>query len=459
MLVCRFLMIYPIRKIILLIIASASFALAYAEDADCVMADAVSADSIGETTVNEEGRVPHFLYSVGGSVGINHLLNIEMRGEKLVKRGWGGNYGAYFDWRANPLDTTVSVYDKAFRFPALEAGVQMLDYSHTRMHTGDTPYMSTIGYIWTAYVGFRRDIYRNRHWAFSYNLENGIALASRTYEALDNVDNDMIGQHLSMFFGFGVNASYMITPDVEVGLGLEYKHVSNGATDRPNKGSNSYGLTMRAKCYLNRPAEDKGLPYARRLQSLRAVSLPAFDPYMYLDVNASVGFRTLYEEWALRRNYLLEDDPLYHDGNLGLHTVWYAGIVPMFRYNRVHASGVGLEYAFGGYTSRSAVIEREMGLDDTYSYSKHVLTIAAHHEVFYKSMSLAVSVGTYLFRQHGWTQHKYEPALFETVGLRYYPRFFKPFYVGYNVRANLGKAYDMEVKVGIHAGKWRLKKK
>ena len=105
------------------------------------------------------------------------------------------------------------------------------------------------------------------------------------------------------------------------------------------------------------------------------------------------------------------------------------------------------------------MIEKECGLTGSYKHSKHVLSIAAHHEVYYKQLSFAMSVGTYLFRQHGWVGKKFEPPVIETVGIRYYPKFFKPFYVGYNLKANLGKAYSMEVKVGIHAGRWNLKKK
>lgn len=460
------------RRFLLLITASVSFVSVYAEDTECIIAEranviltnAVPTDSVVNNALDEEKQwqdnhhkhVPHFLYSVGGSAGLN---NLQKRGGILMNHNWSSNYGMFFNWQTNPLNSAVNMYDRAFGFPTLEAGVQMLDYSRIRLYTEDSPYMSSIGYIWTAYIGFRRDIYRNRHWAFSYSLENGLALSSRTYEASNNMDNELIGQHISMFFDFGLHAAYRISPTVEIGLGLEYKHVSNGATDRPNKGTNSYGVTMQARCDLNRPEEDKGLTYAQRLQRLHAANVPSFEPYLYLDVNTSVGFRTLYEEWILRRNYLPVDDPLYRNGNLRLHTVWYAGIVPMFHYNRVHASGIGLEYGFCGYTSRSAVIEREFGLDETLSYSKHVLTIAAHHEVFYKNLSLAMSVGTYLYRQHGWVQLYYEPAIFETVGIRYYPKFFKPFYIGYNLKANLGKAYDMEVKVGLHAGHWRLKKK
>ena len=458
----------------------------YAEDADCIVsvyADMVVDADVDDTSLaqlevdermpldsakadfltyewvdvmGEEKRVPRFISSVGGGAGLNQMLK---RGSKALKTTLGSNYGVFYDWQANPYDSLVSVYDYAFGFPTLEAGVQLLDYSRIRMQQESTPYMSTLGYIWAAYVGFRRDIYRNRRWAFSYSIENGLSLSSRTYEASNNVDNDYIGQHISMFFDFGLYAAYRIAPAVEVGLGFEFKHVSNAATDRPNKGTNNYGLTMRAKCDLNRPAEDKGMTYAQRLQRLRAVNTPLFEPYLYLDVNAAVGFRTLYEEWVLRCRYLPEDDPLYRDGKLGLHTVWYAGIVPMFRYNRVHASGIGLEYAFGGYTSRSAKIERQFGLDNVYSYSKHVLTISAHHEVFYKNLSMAMSLGTYLYRQHGWVQRNYEPPIIETIGIRYYPSFFKPFYIGYSVKANLDKAYDMEVKVGIHAGHWGLKKK
>ena len=431
------------RGLMLFACISVSFASKGAEDTDVVMPD----------------TVPKFIYSIGGGAGMNHLFNIEMRGEKIVKRGWGGAYELFMTSQANPLDTAISVYDRVFGFPTLEGGVQLLDYSHTRLHTGDTPYMSTVGYVWTAYIGFRRDIYRNRRWSFGYGLENGLCLCSDPYEKASNVDNDMIGQHLSMYFGLGVFAGYRPMPRMEFSLGFEYKHVSNGATDRPNKGSNSYGLTVRGRYDLNRPDSDKGLTFEQRLARLQAFKRESFDPFFYLDVNASVGFRTLYEEWLLRRDYLPPTDDRYHEGEIGLHTTWSTALVPMFRYNQVHASGIGLEYTFAGYSGRIPYIERELGIERHYNHSKHVLSISGHHEVYYKNLSLAMSVGTYLFRQHGWVQRKYEPWLIETVGLRYYPQFFKPFYLGYNLKANLGKAYSMEIKVGMHAGHWQLKKK
>lgn len=448
-------MTVSLRRIALSIFVSVSFASAGAEDTDSVALSAVH-DVMEGNEAGSAADVPKFLYSVGGTSGINHLLNITMRGERLVKRGWGSNYGLFVNSQANPLDSTISAYDRQLGFPTLEAGVQLLDYNRTRLHTGDTPYMSRVGYVWVGYIGFRRDIYRNRKWSFGYVLENGLTLCSRPYERTDNVDNDMIGQHLSLFFGFGAYADFRITPEVEVGFGVEYKHVSNGATDRPNKGSNSYGVAVRARCDLNRPADDNGLTFEQRRQRLAMFRKEPFEAYMYLDVNAAVGFRTMYEEWLLRRNYMSEGDPGYLNGKLGLHTVWSAEVVPMFHYNRLHASGLGLEYSFAGYVARAEKIERAIGVNGHYPHSKHTLGIAAHHEVFYKQLSLAMSVGTYLFRQHGWIQNTSEPAVYETVGIRYYPKFFRPFYVGYNVKANLGRAYDMEVKVGLHAGHWRL---
>lgn len=412
-----------------------------------------------DTDAVEPDTIPKFIYSIGGEAAINHLFNIEMRDEKLVKRGWGSNHSLFMTSQANPLDTAISVYDRIFGFPTLEAGIQLLDYSHTRLHTGDTPYMSRLGYVWTAYVGFRRDIYRNKKWSFGYLLENGLTYCSRPYEAADNVDNDMIGQHLSLYFGFGCYAGYRVTPELELSLGLEYKHVSNGATDRPNKGSNSYGMALRARCDVNRPEGDGGQTHARRRQLLSQFPKQPFDPYMYLDVNATVGFRTMLEEWVLRRDYLPPEDFRYHDGKIALRTVWSTSLVPMFRYNQVHASGIGLEYSFAGYLGHSRDIEHELGVTEHFRHSKHTLGIAAHHEVYYKHLSLAISLGTYLFRQHGWIQTKHEPPLYETVGIRYYPKFFKPFYLGYNVKANGGKAYDMELKVGMHTGHWRLRKK
>ncbi len=402
--------------------------------------------------------VPRFIYSIGAGAGLNRLMNITIRDEKLVKKNGGSNYSVFVNSQANPLDTAISVYDRVFGFPTLEAGLQLLDYGRTELHTGDTPYMSSVGCVWNAYIAFRRDIYRNRKWSFGYALENGLTYCSRPYESADNLDNDLIGQHLSLYFGCGLYASYRIVPEVEVSIGGEFKHVSNGATDRPNKGANSFGFAARARCDLNRPASDNGLTYHQRLERLASFQHQPFDTYLYLDINTSVGFRTMYEEWLLRRDYLTPEDPRYHDGKLGLRTVWNCAVIPMFRYNQVHASGVGLEYSFAGYSARAPLVEQEIGLEKQYTHSKHVLTASLHHEVYYKQLSLALSLGTYLYRRHGWVGEKYEPPLIETVGLRYYPRFFKPFYLGYNLKANLGKAYSMELKLGVHAGRWRLRK-
>ena len=432
-----------LRRFMLLACVSVSFASMNAEGTDAV----------------EPDTVPKFIYSIGGEAAMNRLLNIEMRGEKLIKRGWGSNYSLFMNSQANPLDSAISVYDRVFGFPTLEAGLQLLDYSHVRMHTEDTPYMSRIGYVWAAYIAFRRDIYRNRKWSFGYALENGLSLCSRPYNTITNVDNDMIGQHLSVYFGCGLYAGYRVTPEVELSLGFEYKHNSNGATDRPNKGTNAYGLTVRGRCDLNRPEGDKGLTFHERLRQLQNFKKAPFEPYMYLDIDASVGFRTMYEEWLYHRDYLTSDERIAQGKDLGLHTVWSTGLTPMVRYNQVHASGVGLEYSFGGYLGRSGMIEKMCGVEKNYRHSKHTLYISAHHEVYYKQLSLAMSLGTYLFRQHGWVGDFYEPPLVETVGIRYYPKFFKPFYLGYNLKANLGKAYAIEIKAGMHAGHWSLKKK
>ena len=66
------------------------------------------------------GTTPKFIYSLGGTAGINHMMNIELRGEKLGKRTWGANYSLFMTSQANPLDSTISVYDRVFGFPTLE---------------------------------------------------------------------------------------------------------------------------------------------------------------------------------------------------------------------------------------------------------------------------------------------------------------------------------------------------
>ena len=177
-----------IRKIsILFFLTICAFGLAKAENTDslCVGAESLNAyavvqnsnagslyaDSIAlfsdtslyavsddaSNSVLTHDSVPKHIYSIGGTAGLNLVMNIVMRKEKLVKWGMGGHYSLFMNSQANPMDKDISVYDRVFGFPTLEAGIQLMDLSHTQLHTGNTPYNSTLGLVWAGYIGFRRE--------------------------------------------------------------------------------------------------------------------------------------------------------------------------------------------------------------------------------------------------------------------------------------------------------------
>ena len=99
-------------QILLFVTMSLSCMSVWAQDSDAIVVD----------------TVPRFIYSIGAGAGANGLMNITIRDEKLVKKNGGANYSLFVNSQANPLDTAISVYDRIFGFPTLEAGLQLLDF-------------------------------------------------------------------------------------------------------------------------------------------------------------------------------------------------------------------------------------------------------------------------------------------------------------------------------------------
>ena len=76
------------------------------------------------------------------------------------------------------------------------------------------------------------------------DVSMGLACSNTIYDKENNIDNELIGSHLLIYYGMGAHVTWMFTPKFGLKAGIDYWHVSNGALDRPNKGANVLGPSL-----------------------------------------------------------------------------------------------------------------------------------------------------------------------------------------------------------------------
>lgn len=144
------------------------------------------------------------------------------------------------------LASDSSIYDRLFGFPSLSVGLLLADYHRICMQRKTTAYRSGTGRMLAVYAAFSRDLFRSKRFSLDYRFENGLGWCSRPNDGFTNEDNEFVGSPLSIYFGFGLYAGHRVAPQWELTLGGEFKHFSNGALDRPNKGINTAGASIGA---------------------------------------------------------------------------------------------------------------------------------------------------------------------------------------------------------------------
>ena len=406
----------------------------------------------------EEMQEKRSRLSYGASAGWVYLLGVDKYARELIKSPHGAVYNVYGAYRALLSDS--SRYDMAFGYPTIRGGLMLVDYSRVRLHMDNrhTPYDSELGYMVAAYAAFKRDVVRASRFTLAYSFENGLGFCTRPYNPADNVDNEIIGSPLSIYFGFGVQARMRVAPSCEVFVEGEFKHFSNGALDRPNKGANTVGLSAGVRYY---PAGDQPkLPVRNKFQR-------AYGKNFYCDLSVGWAAKSFLDEWFLYYYLLSPEDARYRTADYPIYSALSVSVAPMFRYRLKFASGIGVDYMYVPYAEQLKRINEEKSMPGLL-YSPHSLGVSLRHEVFYKHLSLYFSLGYYLFRQMGkvpdeadesrYGMTEKETPYYETIGLRFYVPRLEWLYIGYHVKAHLSKADCMVLNVGVRLGKmknWR----
>lgn len=394
--------------------------------------DSILTDS---TSLESPKPVRHWGFSLGGGPG--WVIAMDKYVKMWLKDRFMYTVNAEVQHHTYPSDNDDFAAD--YNYPTISLGLRYGNYASTTMHktlpgpwgtAEPVDYHSRLGNSLTAYLTFARPFFRTRHWEADYTMGTGIGYSNHPYNKRFNIDNELIGSRWLIYFVAGVHATYKISPHWGVKAGAEFAHLSNGALNRPNKGSNAVTPTLSFLYYPNDFYEtDDRTPH---------ISQP-FERYWYMNVMAGVGGKSLWEEWSRTQNKLPKTDPAHRKGSFAVYAAYSLSADIMYRYTRRWASGAGIDLFYGEYASRLRAIDEEFGHSGK-MHNPLSLALAAKHEVFYHNTSLKVSLGFYVNRHMGYFAKENEQIFYERVGVHHaFPK-LNGLQVGFFVKAHLGKA-------------------
>lgn len=364
------------------------------------------------------------------------VINMDKYQTKYMKTHDNYSMALKFNFVSLPSDSNA--YAAKFGYPELGAGIRFCYNNKVTMHRGLDPdwgqalpvdYDSHLGNTITAYGSFSRAFFRSRRWETSYSFDFGVGYSHRKYNRHNSIDNDLVGSRWLIYFGAGLYATYHISNDWGVKAGVSYYHHSNGALNRPNKGSNMVGPSV-ALCYT---------PYYKELvQNRKSFRPAAFEKFWYCDVALGIGAKTMNEDWLKTQYNIAPEDKDYRTDKFRLYAAYSLQTDIMYRYEYRYASGIGLDLFYGTYADHVKELDQKDGF--TCKHSPWSFGVAAKHQVFYHNISLAMALGVYLHREMGNNAKEIEKPYYERIGIHYSIPQLHGLTVGCNVKAHLTKA-------------------
>lgn len=318
-------------------------------------------------------------------------------------------------------------------------------------------YDSQMGNNISFYGSYERPWIIKNNWKLSTYLGTGIAYSERKYNKVSQIDNELIGSHLLIFFTGGIVATYKIAPNWSIRGGIDFSHHSNGALQRPNKGANYIGpflglqydiadtkaplpTSPEGKEYIDSPTENKTKVSPSGDEG--GASSPSF-----LEFTLGIGGKTLNEEWHRTQFRLPPDDPEYRTTHFRLYAAYSLQAAYMRRYGLTRASGLGLDVLYGTYSHHVEKMDRASG--STISHSPWSVALALRHNVYYHRLSARLALGYYLYREMGVRSRESEKRYYERVGVHYEIPRLHGISLGFQVKAHLLRADLTELQLAI----------
>ncbi len=331
-----------------------------------------------------------------------------------------------FSLRHRTLSDSTDIFAHDYHYPTWGLSLQWANLSRATMQKPASSawgqlqpvdYASHPGHLLTLVGSFSRPLQRSTWGEWGYSIEEGVAFNTRPYNKKDNADNELTGSPLLFHFGASIYGELRLSPRFSLRADLAFRHVSNGATYRPNKGANMWQPTLALQYELQPTSLRKGAMKSG-IFSKSSPCFCQFTPHWFVHLEGNLGMRTLLEEWLRTQYQTSPTSPDYRTDHFKRYFVYNLQADVMRRYARRWAVGAGLDVFTLPYVDELRNYAPRHG--EGRKYAPLSFGIALKHESYYQRLSSYVHVGCYLLRETGGLPSTDETPYYERVGLRYH---------------------------------------
>jgi len=187
-------------------------------------------------------------------------------------------------------------------------------------YVGDFYNPEEVGYPMAAFGFLGIPIKRWKKLEIYSEFQFGVAFNWTHYDSITNPNNIAIGGGLTVYLDIGVNATYAINKNLDLGLGFNFTHFSNGGFERPNRGFNIYSPTIKVNYHL------AGRPDVRNIEKPPKDLVKSNDLYFMLG----------YADYQINEHEM--DSNYYALAGLG---IYYS-----FQHSNAFRSGPGIDFNY-----------------------------------------------------------------------------------------------------------------
>ncbi len=258
--------------------------------------------------------------------------------------------------------TGRKIWQQYNRYPKIGFGLYYADLVMNRQDT-------MVGNPFAFYGFYNTPIATVGRFAFSTDLSVGLSYTPIVHDPVTNPYNDVVASHLNLFFGFKLNMDVSLTNRLDMNLGYGLTHHSNGRIHMPQKGVNTWGLSLGMRYMLVEPVE--------RIYT----EPPEYTPKGEVQFMAAVG--------TVEEKPLNQTNPnRYFNTSV---TVDYA-----YKFNPRMAITLGLDWFYDGST---ALAIGSVPPENVTNYEKMYLGTHLGYQQTIDRITLMFNLGTY-FVQH-----------------------------------------------------------
>lgn len=243
-----------------------------------------------------------------------------------------------------------------------------------------------------------------KNWDVSLRGTFGLSYLTNPYDSIRNPNNQSYSLPMSVYLGVGIGNHFKITPQLKIGLYLNYQHISNGGLKDPNKGINWITTSL-------------GLFYTPKLIEIPVRERKVFERNKPIQIEI-FGFVS---------------NKAARVGDKNRHFILGTGLQISKQVSRLSSLLVGSEICYDGATAQRMEYDNIKG-------NAWSVGLLAGHQFLLGKFTFSQQIGVYLYQNN-----PYFDAWYHRWGIMYCPS--KKIGVGFNLKVHRHIANFGDVRI------------